>query len=228
MIETAILIFSRSARQESRYKKLHPDNKINERVHKALQNKTIKIVEETGLPYFLIDENNQVGNSFGERIANAVEYVFKKKYRNVIAIGNDCPQLSSKVLLDAAEKINETKLVVGPDNNGGMYLFGISEIVFDTKAFSEIPWQSKEACNALLQYQDLVYHEICLLEKLRDFNKPNDFYFLKKASRLASRFIILLDSIITGNKKIGYSILASIYRFRFLNIKQFRAPPVSC
>lgn len=228
MIETAILIFSRSARQESRYKKLHPNNKINDRVHQALQNKTIKIVEETGLPYFLIDENNQVGNSFGERIANAVGYVFKKKYRNVIAIGNDCPQLSPKVLLDAAEKINETKLVVGPDNNGGMYLFGISESVFDTKAFSEIPWQSKEACNALLQYQDLVRHEIYLLEKLCDLNKPNDFHFLKKASKLANRFIIFLDSLITGNKKIGYSILAFIYRFRFLNIKQFRAPPVSC
>lgn len=228
MIETAILIFSRSARQESRYKKLHPNDKINYRVHHALQNKTIKIVEDSGLPYFLVDENSQIGNTFGERIANAVEYVFKKKYRNIIAIGNDCPQLSATVLLNAAEKIRETKLLVGPDNNGGMYLFGISENIFDAKAFSEIPWQSREACTALLQYQDLTCHEIHLLEKLSDLNKLNDFYFIKKARWFTNRFIILLASILTGNKKIGYSILVSIYRFRFLNIRQFRAPPVSC
>ena len=228
MIKTAILIFSRSAKEESRRKKLHPNKKVNVRLHVALHNKTINTVQETGLPYFLIDEHLQAGSGFGEKIANAVNAVFQKNYDNVIAIGNDCPQLSSQVLLDAANKINQNQLVVGPDRNGGIYLFGISANLFDSKTFKEIPWQTGRVCNALLGYRDCVSYDLCLLEKLSDFNKLSDFYFLKKIFHPDNSFISLVILIITGRKKISSSILTFLYWFRFANIKQFRAPPPFC
>ena len=226
MIKTAILIFTRSANEESRHKKLHPNKKINSRLHQALHNKTIQTADSTGLPYFLIDEYLQAGNGFGEKIASAVTSVFKKKYDNVIVIGNDCPQLSSQVLLDAAGKMDQNKLVIGPDRNGGVYLFGISADLFDTKTFSKIPWQTGKVCNALLHYRNCISYNLYLLERLSDFNKLSDLYFLKKIFPIANSFISLVTFLISGKKKISLSILTFLYWFRFSNIKQFRAPPV--
>ena len=228
MIKTAILIFSRSAKEESRHKKLHPNKKVNGRLHLALHNKTIKTVQKTGLPYLLIDEHLQAGNGFGEKIANAINSVFQKNYDNVITIGNDCPQLSSQVLLDAANKMNQNQLVVGPDRNGGIYLFGISANLFDSKTFSQIPWQTGRVYDALLEYRHCISYDLCLLEKLSDFNKLSDFYFLKNIFHRINSFISLITLIITGKKKISTSILTFLYWFHFANIKQLRAPPAFC
>lgn len=185
----------------------------------------MQAVQETGLPFFLVDEYLQEGNGFGEKFANAISSVFQKDCHNVIVIGNDCPELSSKFLLDAADKINENKLVIGPDRNGGIYLLGISAKIFDSKTFIEIPWQTGGVYNALLDYRDCVCFDLCLLEKLSDFNNLSDFHFLKKILHSANSLITLITLIITGEKKISSSILISIYWFHFSNIKRFRAPP---
>ncbi|MEP7251143.1 MAG: DUF2064 domain-containing protein [Ginsengibacter sp.] len=226
MNKTAILIFCRSAKKESGCKKLHANAKINQGLHLALYNKTIKVAQESGFPYFLVDENLQTGNNFGEKISNAIASVFQKKFENIIVAGSDCPQLSAGILLNAADKLNDAPMVAGPDVKGGIYLLGISRSVFDPKAFSEIPWQTNKVCKALLQYCTSFSNNFFLIEKLNDLNTQADFYFLKSIRKATHQFIHLIVSIITGGKNITPSVLYSINSLRFSNTKQFRAPPV--
>lgn len=207
---------------------MHASKKINQQLHTALYNKTIQIVEATGLPFFIVDKTKQAGKGFGENLADAIDSVFNRNYSAVITIGNDSPQLSTATLLDAAKKVNLQQLVLGPDRNGGIYLLGITSKLFKAKSISTIPWQTKNVFASLLQYQDSIGNDSAILPILSDFNKLSDYYFFKNILRPLHGFIKLITTIITGETIRTFLICSCIYRFRFLTIKQLRAPPFNC
>jgi len=131
-------------------------------------------------------------------------------------------------LLDAAKQVNLQQLILGPDRNGGIYLLGITSKKFKAESICTIPWQTKNVFASLLQYQGSVEYDSAMLPVLSDFNKLNDYYFLRNIIRSLHGFIKLIATIITGEAIRRFLILISIYRFRFLSIKQLRAPPSCC
>ena len=226
--KTAILIFTRSPRMEARHKILHLNKKVNQQLHISLFHKTINVVEATRLPFFIVDKSQNEVNNFGEKLAIAMADVFKKGYDAVIAIGNDCPQLSTEMLLNAADEINHNDIVLGPDRRGGVYLIAMKLEIFNANSIIAIPWQTNKVFTYLLKYEDSAEKISSILPKLDDFNKVSDYYFLKNICSTFPGFIKLLNTIISGTQEGKYSVLSSIYRFRFLSIKQFKAPPCSC
>ncbi len=223
--KTAILIFSRSPKNEARHKKLHRNEKINQQLHNALYHKTIRVVEATGLPFFIADNTKNDFKSFGERLANAMDDVFLKNYDAIIAVGNDCPELSTEMLLNAAGEINHHDMVLGPDRGGGVYLLAMTIKIFCAKSIIAIPWQTKNVFAYLFNYDNCSVENPSVLPKLSDFNKLADYYFFKNIVRSLHGFIRLITAILSGAFSYIFLVLISIYRFRFLSIKQFRAPP---
>ena len=130
--------------------------------------------------------------------------------------------------MDAANKINRQQLVLGPDRNGGVYLLGITSKNFNAKSIIAIPWQTRNVFTSLLEYKNGSASDSGILPKLSDFNKLSDYYFFKNILRSLHGFIKLITTIIAGETIRGFLILISIYGFRFLSIKQFRAPPSCC
>jgi uncharacterized protein len=222
--DIAILIFSRTAAAESRYKKLQPDNAVNFHIHTSLLNKTIDTVQATGFPFFVIDENSQKGNGFGERFCNAIENVFDKGFNKIITIGADAPLLSHQNLLAAAHELNAGKTVLGPDVNGGIYLLGISKRNFCKTLLQTVSWNTKDVFVSLQHIFSLQHNHISLLEILHDLNSANDLDHIFSL-RSGSAFLILLRRIIlqfelfTG--KYFYFFTASFLPDSFL----LRGPP---
>ena len=214
--------------EESRCKKLHANRSVNHQLHLALYNKTIQVVESTGLPFFIINKSTQNGINFGEKLANAIDLVFSKNYNVVIAIGNDCPQLSADILLNAAFKMKHQQMVLGPDRNGGIYLLGITADLFNKKAISTIPWQTKNVFTSLLKYKETSLKEINVLDELSDFNKLSDYNFLQKILHSINGFIKLIATIISGIKLCRFAIYLFTYASCLLSKKQLRGPPSYC
>ncbi|MGK0364594.1 MAG: hypothetical protein ACI85O_001651 [Saprospiraceae bacterium] len=109
-INTAILVFTRTHQEESRVKVFssQANQKGNAAIAKKLIQNSISTAQKSGFPVFPIFDTEQIGCSFGERLANAVESIYKKGYDNVIIIGNDCPQISSADFLSTSSLLEQS------------------------------------------------------------------------------------------------------------------------
>ncbi|MBM1105274.1 DUF2064 domain-containing protein [Aurantibacter crassamenti] len=135
---TAILIFSRSSQEDAIKKNISGGAKLFD----ALNEHFLIKVQNTGLPYFFINGENQHGDTFGERFSHAVESVFNNGYDNVITIGNDSPRLNETIIKDAALQLTKNNTIIGPSVDGGFYLLGIHRSNFDREKFENLSWQT--------------------------------------------------------------------------------------
>ena len=123
---TAILIFANSALEDASRKAI----RSSENLFATLTEQTLKIAKASNLPYFHFTENQQIGNSFGERFTNAIKTVYAQGFDNVITIGNDTPNLTTALLNRAANRLQTEKFILGPSTDGGFYLMGLHKSHF--------------------------------------------------------------------------------------------------
>lgn len=152
--KSALLLFTRSQTEEARAKDFSETNSIksNRLIAGHLITHTEKIARKSGLPCFVITSAQQHGNTFGEKLSDAFNQVFDLGYEQVIAIGNDCPSLSSVDLIEAANKLETKNAILGPAVDGGLYLIGLNRKSFNTQQFSNLPWGTDGANVMLQQY----------------------------------------------------------------------------
>ncbi len=162
---TALLLFLRNEQDEARCKPLAGSQQASAALFRRFNRYAIQQARRTGLPLFVIQGDQQVGSTFGERLANAYQSVFELGYERVIAIGNDCPELNTGLLLQAAGALEEHGLVLGPTQDGGAYLIGLQRSTFDPVAFANLPWQTDTVYEAL---QTLAHEAVAVLSTSYD------------------------------------------------------------
>lgn len=77
---------------------------------------------------------SQKGVELGERMCNAIKWLFHKGYEKVSLVGADSPDLPLSYVSKAFEKLDACDIVIGPSEDGGYYLIGMSkphEAVFE-------------------------------------------------------------------------------------------------
>jgi uncharacterized protein len=169
---TAILLFSRTAAEESVSKPLvRRAKKLNRILSARLIRQTHRLATDSGLPVFFISEKQQQGGTFGERFAHAFQQVFDQGYARVIGIGNDCPALRAKDLNVAADQLNAHSMVIGPAKDGGVYLIGLQKDHFDAVSFAAIRWQTASVLEDLAQWQ---HDDFASLDTKFDLDSEDD------------------------------------------------------
>jgi rSAM/selenodomain-associated transferase 1 len=128
------------------YESLHPQN--------------IKIDKITTIP--------QQGKDLGEKMFNAINYLFKKDYTKVVLIGADSPDLPLNFIERAFFELNIYDLVLGPTEDGGYYLIGMKK-PYDL-LFKDINWGSKDVLKNTLAIADKNGISYFLLEKWYDID----------------------------------------------------------
>jgi glycosyltransferase A (GT-A) superfamily protein (DUF2064 family) len=79
----------------------------------------------------------QVGRDFNKRFTNAVGEAFNVS-SNVAVIGSDSPFIQPKVIKKSLDFLNKTGgMVLGPTNEGGVYLVGLSQPLDFTDVFTK-------------------------------------------------------------------------------------------
>jgi glycosyltransferase A (GT-A) superfamily protein (DUF2064 family) len=181
---TALLVFHHSPEQEARIKDLagQGSKKGTVLAMAALSAHTHSVAEASGLPVHYILSDKQVGRSFGERLTNAFQRLFRQGYDKVIAIGNDHPGLTSAHLNTAASELQQYDHVLGPSTDGGFYLIGIRREHFRQLPFQNLPWQTSALKDTYHSVAKTLAHGIQYLSPLQDLDQNEDLKALWPAS----------------------------------------------
>lgn len=223
--QTAVLFFTKSVASEATSKLFVSAGKrsINHKVSSLLISNTRRTALSANLAVFEITDDQQTGNTFGQRLTNAIDKVFKKDFENVIVIGNDCPQLTSKLISTAERQLQTHPLVFGPDQHGGVYLLGINRNFFDRENFANRLWQTP----GLLKDLQITYAEArpFLLPELNDVNNFDDLKELLPVLPSLNKIKALVASFIASfQENVSHPHLH--YRNPAFFVFGMRAPPI--
>ena len=198
--QTAILIFANSAQKEAERKSF-----LSKEAFSKLNAQTLKIVRKSGISYFHFSENQQVGDSFGERFTNAIESILNRGFQNIITIGNDTPHLKTKHLLETQKQLEQKDLILGPSKDGGFYLMGIKKEHFNKEVFLKLPWNKSNLRKAVAKVSRVKKLKIDFLELLNDIDKKQDIkYIINSFKTIANWLLKLLLYLVFDVKQIAH------------------------
>ena len=115
---------------------------------------------------------SQGPGDLGERMADAFDESFRAGSTASVIIGSDCPGLNPDVISAAFIRLTEAPVVLGPAQDGGYYLVGLSRPV--PEMFSGIPWGTDQVLADSLAVLQRCGCEASLLEPLADIDRPED------------------------------------------------------
>lgn len=86
----------------------------------------------------VFEKKLQSGNDLGERMSMFFKKGFDAGFKRIVIIGSDCPDLLSSDLDGAFNILKKSDAVIGPANDGGYYMLGLSKNVdlFQNKEWS--------------------------------------------------------------------------------------------
>lgn len=119
----------------------------------------------------------QTGNDLGERMMNAFNYVFQNNYLKAVIIGTDCAELTSEIIANAFNKLNENDVVIGPAADGGYYLIGMKEL--HQQLFTNIEWSTNKVLQITIERCQQNHLSYFLLEELHDIDEEKDLEYMK-------------------------------------------------
>ena len=170
---TAILLFSRSPRQEALHKQLAGSHSY--RVSKALLQHSIREAKRSGIEVCTILGPQQHGHTFGERLANAAEDVFSRGFDQLIIIGSDSPELSAALIQKAHAQLRTNQVVLGPAKDGGFYLIGLSALAYQREAFIRLAWETDQLQTSVQSYLQELALSAHFLPTLLDLDTAQHF-----------------------------------------------------
>ena len=218
---TAILIFANSSQKEHSHKPFAKHSTLLE----VLNQQTIQKVKRSGLPYIHFTENEQMGNSFGERFVNAIQAVYDKGFENVITIGNDSPQLKTAHLLKANTQLAKGKTVLGPSTDGGFYLMGLHKINFDVYLFHRLPWQRFSLFRRISLLLKANRSELFQLPVLHDIDTQEDIVVMLNYINSVSNKVLQIFRRIVQKLSASYARNVNLYTFLFTRLTLNKGSP---
>jgi uncharacterized protein len=114
----------------------------------------------------------QAGGDLGERMYFAVHRSLDRGSERVVVVGTDCPELNGGQIRQAFALLRTHDLVLGPSEDGGYYLIGLSKPIADL--FVDIDWGTDTVFDRTIEIAKRCELQIALLPKLRDVDVPED------------------------------------------------------
>ena len=114
----------------------------------------------------------QSGNDLGERMLHAFQSAFDDGYKKVVIIGSDCFQLSTELIISAFDALNQYDAVIGPAEDGGYYLLGLTKLV--PAIFKDKTWSTNSVCRDTIKDIESMNLSYKLLPILNDVDEAAD------------------------------------------------------
>ncbi len=93
-------------------------------------------------------KKQQFGNNLGDRMSSFFKEGFESGFKRIVIIGSDCPDLVSSDLDQAFKILAKADAVIGPANDGGYYLLGLSKNV---NLFQDKEWSTESVFKDTLE-----------------------------------------------------------------------------
>jgi len=226
---TALMVFSLSAAQEARRKQVfgkHRQN-LSKDFFQLLIDDTQRLAKDSGLDVIWFDEQKQRGTDFASRFSNAFQDLFDQGYERVISIGNDCPNLQIGHIQKSIQQLENNDLVLGPAQDGGVYLLGITKKAFDKNTFAQLPWQQNNLYQTIKIWGKQARFQSISFELQRDLDTSEDAVFY--AQKNPKCFLALFIAEILHGFSRKFITQKEHFQLQFFRAHlPSRAPPIFC
>lgn len=119
----------------------------------------------------------QCGAGLGQRMSHAFNNVFKNGYRKTAIIGSDCARLTTAIIEEAFEMLDEYDTVIGPSKDGGYYLLALRKYV--PELFKGIDWSTPRVLPQTRETISRLGLSSYMLEELNDVDTIEDWEEVK-------------------------------------------------
>lgn len=119
---------------------------------------------------------DQQGVDLGARMHHALAGLFAQGYRRICLVGTDVPSLPLTHYRDAVEALTRHDLVIGPANDGGYYLIGLTQP--RPELFADIPWSTDRVMALTRQKAIAAGLKTALLPAWSDVDTIDDLHAL--------------------------------------------------
>jgi len=99
--------------------------------------------KELGIKKFNLQGKGCLGEKMKRQIIINKKFCARHKIKNIIFIGTDLPDLCHQDFLNALKELQQNDLILGPSNDGGYWLIGLSEKIISKHLyypFINIKW----------------------------------------------------------------------------------------
>lgn len=227
--KTAVLVFIRNDKQEACAKTFHNElgKKGNQRIAKRLNQNIIRKARKSRLPLYVLSGEKQIGNTFGEKLANGFQLLFEKGFEQVIAVGNDCLAVDASLLKCSARQLIDNEVVIGEAKDGGAYLIGLSKKAFQKDTFENLAWETEILFSDLLNYSKGISATYQLLPLANDIDTAQDFQHSVLSMSTFDSLRKIFSSLIAGFSTSTFYYTLHIISSFFDANRPLRAPPIT-
>ena len=102
--------------------------------------------KQLGIKRFNLQGKGCLGEKMKRQIIINKKFCTQNKIKNIIFIGTDLPDLCHQDLLNTLKELQHNDLILGPSNDGGYWLIGLSEKIISSHLylpFINIKWGSE-------------------------------------------------------------------------------------
>jgi len=99
--------------------------------------------KQLGIKRFNLQGKGCLGEKMKRQIIINKKFCARNKIKNIIFIGTDLPDLCHQDLLNTLKELQQNDLILGPSNDGGYWLIGLSEKIMSSHLylpFINIKW----------------------------------------------------------------------------------------
>ena len=126
----------------------------------------------------------QEGSNLGERMSNAFKEILQEKgCKKCIIVGTDCPEIDATLIENIFGVLKEKDIVIGPCEDGGYYLLGMSRPVpvsfeqgFVPDLFMDIDWSTDRVFKQTMEKVHKNNLSCVILKTLIDIDTQEDLY----------------------------------------------------
>ena len=121
-------------------------------------------------PNHIYDKRTQVEGDLGCKMRSAFEEGFEEGYKRIVIIGSDLYDLTQEDIELAFERLKTTEVVLGPAQDGGYYLLGLTRLI--PALFEGKSWGTDQVLKQSLS--DLKEIPVSLLSERNDADYLSD------------------------------------------------------
>ena len=102
--------------------------------------------KELGIKMFNLQGRGCLGEKMKRQVIINKKFCTQQKIKNIIFIGTDLPDLCHQDLLNTLKELRQNDLILGPSNDGGYWLIGLSEKIISKHLhlpFINISWSNE-------------------------------------------------------------------------------------
>jgi len=133
--------------------------------------------EELGIKKFNLQGKGSLGEKMKRQIIKNKKFCKQNKIKNIIFIGTDLPDLCHLDLVNTIRDLKENDLILGPSNDGGYWLIGLSEKIISKHLnlpFINICWSKEDVLQNTIDNFASINLKYKFLDKKIDIDKIID------------------------------------------------------